>query len=67
MRRVIPENPRRGFIKGGGFRVGDSQVEGLQRYIAGQKERHGKQTFEQELVAILKKYRLPYDERYMRS
>lgn len=49
------------------FRVGDSEVEGLQRYIAGQKERHGKQTFEQELVAILKKYRLPYDQRYVWS
>jgi REP element-mobilizing transposase RayT len=51
----------------GAFTIGQSQVEALQRYIAGQKERHKKLTFEQELIAFLKKYRVPYDERYLWS
>jgi putative transposase len=51
----------------GAFTIGESQVEALRRYIAGQKERHKKLTFEQELVALLKKYRVQYDERYLWS
>ena len=51
----------------GAFTIGQSQVEALQSYIAGQKERHKKLTFEQELVAFLKKYGVPYDERYLWS
>jgi len=39
----------------------------LQHYIAGQKERHKKLTFEQELVTLLNKYRVQYDERYLWS
>lgn len=49
----------------GAFTIGQSQVEALQNYIARQKERHKKLTFEQELVAFLKKYQVPYDERYI--
>jgi putative transposase len=49
----------------GAFSVGESQVEALQHYIAGQMERHKKLTFEQELVALLKKYNVQYDERYI--
>ena len=51
----------------GAFTIGASQVEALQHYIASQKERHKKQTFEQELVTLLKKYRVEYDERYLWS
>ena len=51
----------------GAFTIGESQTEALQAYIEGQKERHKKLTFEQELVALLKKYRVPYDERYIWS
>jgi len=51
----------------GAFTIGQSQVEALQGYIAGQKERHNKLTFEQELVAFLKKYQVSYDERYLWS
>jgi REP element-mobilizing transposase RayT len=49
----------------GAFSIGQSQVEALQRYIAAQKERHRKQTFEEELVNLLKKYQVEYDERYL--
>ena len=51
----------------GAFTIGESQTEALRNYIAGQKERHKKLTFEQELVALLEKYRVPYDERYLWS
>jgi REP element-mobilizing transposase RayT len=51
----------------GAFTIGQSQVEALQRYIAGQKERHKRQTFEEELLTLLKKYRVEYDERYIWS
>lgn len=51
----------------GAFSVGESQIDLVKRYIAGQKERHKKQTFEQELTALLQKYRIPYDDRYLWS
>jgi REP element-mobilizing transposase RayT len=51
----------------GAFTIGQSQVEALQQYIARQKERHKKQTFEEELVMLLKRYQVPYDERYIWS
>ena len=51
----------------GAFTIGQSQVEALRRYIAGQKERHKRQTFEEELITLLKKYQVEYDERYIWS
>jgi hypothetical protein len=42
-------------------------VEAVEQYIARQKERHKKQTFEEELKTLLKKYQIPYDERYIWS
>ena len=51
----------------GAFTVGESQVEALKLYIARQKERHKKQTFEEEFMLLLKKYHVPYDERYLWS
>jgi len=51
----------------GAFTIGQSQVEALKRYIAGQKERHKKQSFEEELVTLLQKYQVEYEERYIWS
>jgi len=51
----------------GAFSIGQSQVEAFERYIAAQKDRHRKQTFEEELVTLLKKYQVEYDERYIWS
>ena len=51
----------------GAFTVGESQADALKLYITGQKERHKKFSFEEELVALLKKYRVQYDERYLWS
>lgn len=49
------------------FSIGQSNVQALKDYIARQKEHHGRTTFQDELIAILRKYRVPYDERYIWS
>jgi putative transposase len=51
----------------GAFTIGESQVEALKLYLARQKERHKKQTFEEEFMLLLKKYHVQYDEHYLWS
>jgi hypothetical protein len=40
-------------------------VAALRRYIAGQKEHHRRRTFCDELVTLLRKYEVEYNERYL--
>jgi len=47
------------------FSVNPSEVETVVKYIDNQQERHAKLTFQQELLAFLKKYEVEYDERYL--
>ena len=49
----------------GAFSIGQSQVAALKRYIARQEEHHKTKSFEEELIATLKKYQVAYDERYI--
>jgi len=49
----------------GAFSVGQSHVESVRKYIAGQEERHRTQSFQDEYRAFLKKYQVAYDERYV--
>ncbi len=49
----------------GGFTVGQSQVEKVQCYIAGQEAHHRGVAFGEELKALLKAHGLPFDERYL--
>ena len=49
----------------GAFSIGESGVDALKQYIANQKEHHRERTFQEEFVALLGKYRIPYDERYL--
>lgn len=49
----------------GAFSVGQSQVADVMKYIANQKQHHAKQNFEDEFRAILRKYEVEYDERYV--
>jgi putative transposase len=49
----------------GAFSVGQSGVAALKGYIARQKERHRRRSFESELLGLLKKYGVQYDERYL--
>lgn len=49
----------------GAFSIGQSQVETLINYIKRQKTHHAKQDFTDEFRAILEKYEIEYDERYV--
>ena len=49
----------------GAFSVNPSEVEIVINYIANQKEHHSKKTFKDEYKAVLKKYEVSYDERYV--
>ena len=49
----------------GAFSVNPSQVETVIAYIANQHEHHNKKNFQDEYRAILKKYQVEFDERYV--
>ena len=49
----------------GGFSVSRSQVESVRRYIRNQEAHHRKSSFKQELVELLEKHGVEYDERYL--
>ena len=49
----------------GAFSVGPDELEALLAYICNQEEHHKVRTFQEEYVAILKKYGMEYDERYI--
>ena len=48
-----------------GFSIGESGVEPLKVYIANQKKHHERKSFQEELLELLKKYHVEYDERYI--
>jgi REP element-mobilizing transposase RayT len=49
----------------GAFSVSMSQLDKTIAYIKGQPEHHRKLTFQEEFLALLKKHRIEYDERYL--
>jgi len=49
----------------GAFSVSVSQLDKTNEYIKGQKAHHTKMTFQEEFLALLKKHRIEYDERYL--
>ncbi len=49
----------------GAFSVSSSQTEAVIRYIEGQKEHHLRRTFDEEFVALLKKYGVNYDPKHV--
>ena len=51
--------------KYGAFSVSVSQLDKTIEYIKGQEEHHRKMTFQEEFLALLKKHRIEYDERYL--
>jgi putative transposase len=60
--------PRRTFAWQEGyaaFTVSQSQVARVTAYVRGQEAHHRKMTFRQELVALLKRNGIEYDERYL--
>jgi REP element-mobilizing transposase RayT len=47
------------------FSVSKSHVEEVERYIRNQEEHHRKVSFQEELLAFLKKHGIEYDPRYV--
>ena len=47
------------------FSLGQSQLNSLIKYIDNQKEHHRKQTYKEEILELLRKYNIDYDERYL--
>lgn len=49
----------------GGFLVSRSHLNAVIHYIREQEEHHRKVTFQEEFREFLKKYKVPYDEKYV--
>ena len=49
----------------GVFTVSQSQVAGVEQYIANQSEHHRTRSFQEELVEFLRAHEIEYDERYI--
>jgi len=49
----------------GAFSVSVSQLDKTVEYIKGQEAHHRKRTFQEEFLALLKKHRVEYDDRYL--
>jgi len=49
----------------GAFTVSESQVSATIRYVREQEKRHRKLSFKDELLLILERHRVEYDERYL--
>jgi len=47
------------------FSVSESQVDRVQRYIRTQREHHRRTTFREEYLALLRKHKIEFDERYV--
>src|SRR6185503_11390155 len=63
---TFPEHRHFGWqVKYGAFGVSVSQLDKINQYIKGQPEHHRRMTFQEEFLALLKKHRVEYDERYL--
>jgi len=51
----------------GAFSVSESQIPKVINYIEGQEEHHRKTTFQDELLMLLKKHRIEFDEQHLWS
>lgn len=49
----------------GVFSYSHSQIDRVFKYIENQEEHHKKQTFKEEYLELLKKFKIDYDERYI--
>jgi REP element-mobilizing transposase RayT len=49
----------------GVFSYGQSQIDRVYKYIQNQEEHHKKKSFREEYLDFLKKFKVPYDERYI--
>ena len=49
----------------GAFSVGQSQLDDVISYVGRQEEHHRRRSFQDEFREILKRYMVPFDERYV--
>ncbi|HOC30854.1 MAG TPA: IS200/IS605 family transposase [Armatimonadota bacterium] len=49
----------------GAFSVSEHYVETVRAYIAGQKEHHSRNSFQDEMLSLLERHGVEYDERYV--
>ncbi len=49
----------------GAFSYSKSQIDEVCKYIKNQELHHKKKTFREEYIEFLKKFNVPYDERYI--
>ena len=49
----------------GAFSYSHSQIDQVVRYIANQEKHHKKQTFQEEYILLLKKFKVQFDEKYI--
>jgi putative transposase len=49
----------------GAFSVSESQAKKVRKYIQNQESHHAKVSFQDELITLLKKHGIEYDERYL--
>lgn len=62
----LPEQWRFSWqAKYGAFGVSVSLLDKTLQYIRAQAEHHRKMTFQEEFIALLRKHRIEYDERYL--
>jgi putative transposase len=47
------------------FSLGFSQIKAVRDYIAGQEAHHRRASFQEEFRALLRRYDIPFDERYV--
>ena len=47
------------------FSIAYSQIEGARAYISNQEEHHRKMSYQDEVLTLLKRYDVPFDERYL--
>jgi REP-associated tyrosine transposase len=51
----------------GAFTIGHSGISNVKEYIDRQEEHHQTVTFQEEFLEFLRRYGVPYDERYLRA
>lgn len=49
----------------GAFSYSHSHIDRVYKYILNQEQHHQKETFRQEYLSLLKKFEIPYDEKYL--
>jgi len=62
----LPDSSPFGWQNGyGAFSVSESRIAAVRKYIRTQEEHHTRRTFRDELITLLRKHNIDYDEKYL--